>query len=334
MTDLDHLARRIEALEAAPNLVEGLIVLPGDTLVVRVDPGTDIDETVALRDGIKASLDDAIKVVMIAADQLAVAQGPETVTQPDEAPDNVRRTIHDLIPPAEPAATATGDAGGTPGREIPVSVIGAVLEATGSYDDRWTDNEPGLFWNEAERIARAAIEAWEAHQALPKITIDFDHNDNYLWWWVCSLDTCPGFRGGHGTEAEARASGDAHLAATHAGATRVTPSTPRPNENGDDVAASRYRVGNHNPHLIYRGSARRADDEQFLAACMTADIAAELIAVLNGADAEPADDDDHARLPSLGRKLMNLRPDTPRRDPHATGCLHDHEDADPTAAGS
>lgn len=44
---------------------------------------------------------------------------------------------------------------------------------------------------------------------------------------------------------------------------------------------ARYRVGNHNPHLLYRGTARRADDEEFLAACLTPAIAAELAALLN-----------------------------------------------------
>lgn len=189
--------------------------------------------------------------------------------------DHIRRAVRSLIPPAESHGEATGDAEAP---SIPDSVMSAFLDAMG-----WASHNPRNR-DLAEAPIRAVIEAWDAHQALPKITIDFDHNDNYLWWWVCSLDTCPGFGSGHGTEAEARASGDAHLAATHAGATRVTPSTPRPNENGDDVAASRYRAGNHNPHLIYRGSARRADDEQFLAVCMTADIAAELVTVLNGAD--------------------------------------------------
>jgi hypothetical protein len=58
-------------------VIEGLVVCPGDTLVVRVDPERLVDEEDLL--AFKADMDSAVpegaKVIVVAADQLALLEG-------------------------------------------------------------------------------------------------------------------------------------------------------------------------------------------------------------------------------------------------------------------
>lgn len=60
-------------------IVEGLIVQPGDTLVVRVDPERMVDqaELLAFKRDLEAALPAKVDVVMVNADQLALVLAPE-----------------------------------------------------------------------------------------------------------------------------------------------------------------------------------------------------------------------------------------------------------------
>jgi hypothetical protein len=65
----------------------GLIIRPGDTLVVCVSPDTPIDHVVSLKHQVKEALPMLAGVVVIQATQIAAVQSPVVVDEPVIDPD-------------------------------------------------------------------------------------------------------------------------------------------------------------------------------------------------------------------------------------------------------
>ena len=63
---------------------EAIVIRPDDTLIVRVDdPSFRPEDAQELREQIKRRLPERVKVVVVCADQLAVARGGEGVSDRD-----------------------------------------------------------------------------------------------------------------------------------------------------------------------------------------------------------------------------------------------------------
>jgi hypothetical protein len=58
--------------EAVPEIVEGLVIQPGDTLLIRVPMQTNRDHFEKLTAVLREGIPDSIKICVIAAEQLAV----------------------------------------------------------------------------------------------------------------------------------------------------------------------------------------------------------------------------------------------------------------------
>ncbi len=104
--------------------------------------------------------------------------------------------------------------------DIPDSVMDAFLAAMG-----WRVDEPR---NRAmaEAPIRAVIDAWEAWEALPIVSVYLD-DDQTTWWWGCDshskacLADNLGMGRGYLTKESARAVGAKHLADIHDGEGRL-----------------------------------------------------------------------------------------------------------------
>lgn len=80
---VEALERRVAELEERGLfLVEGLIVSPGDTLVIRVDPeNVDQAKVQDLLDSLGTYLPEDVKIIAVGVEQLAVIQGEKTTEE-------------------------------------------------------------------------------------------------------------------------------------------------------------------------------------------------------------------------------------------------------------
>lgn len=125
----------------------------------------------------------------------------------------------------ESNAEARNDADYSVAREIPDSVVKALLRQWGWTTTERNARESGM-WKDAEDIAETVIDAWEAWQALPTVSVHFDLDDG-AWYWSCDAQSrrCLadnlGMGSGYAASVYAVEDAGAHLANAHDGEGRI-----------------------------------------------------------------------------------------------------------------